>query len=76
MDGSRGYYTKWNKSERERQIPNDFTYMWNLQNKMKKQTKLKQTQRYREQASGCQTGGGEGGGWNGWRGFRGINFQL
>ena len=26
----KGYYTKWNKSGRERQIPYDFTYMWNL----------------------------------------------
>ena len=30
MDGLRGYYAKWNKSDRQRQIPYDFTYMWNL----------------------------------------------
>ena len=30
MDGPRDYHTKWSKSERERQIPNDVTYMWNL----------------------------------------------
>ena len=30
MDGPRGYYAKWNKSDRERQMPYDFTYMWNL----------------------------------------------
>ena len=30
MDGPRDYHTKWNKSERERQIPYDITYMWNL----------------------------------------------
>ena len=30
MDGLRGYHTKWNKSERERQIPCDITHMWNL----------------------------------------------
>ena len=30
MDGPRGYYAKWNKSDRERQIPYDLTYMWNL----------------------------------------------
>ena len=35
MDGPRGYYTTWNKSDRERQIVSDFTYMWNL----KKQNK-------------------------------------
>ena len=30
MDGLRDYHTKWNKSERERQIPYNITYMWNL----------------------------------------------
>ena len=30
MDGLGGYYAKLNKSDRERQIPNDITYMWNL----------------------------------------------
>ena len=30
MDGSRDYHTKQSKSERERQIPYDITYMWNL----------------------------------------------
>ena len=29
MGGFRGYYAKWNKSNKERQIPHDFTYMWN-----------------------------------------------
>ena len=30
MDGPKDYHTKWSKSERERQIPDDITYMWNL----------------------------------------------
>ena len=30
MGATRDYYTKWSKSERERQIPYDITYMWNL----------------------------------------------
>ena len=30
MDGPRGYHTKWSKSDRERQIPYDITYLWNL----------------------------------------------
>ena len=30
MDGPRGYLTKRSKSERERQILYDITYMWNL----------------------------------------------
>ena len=30
MDRPRDYHTKWSKSDRERQIPYDITYMWNL----------------------------------------------
>ena len=41
MDGPRGYYTMWNKSVREGQIPYDFNHMWNLNNKTKEQTNKK-----------------------------------
>ena len=37
MDGPRDDHTKWSKSERERQIPYDIDYMWNL--KFKKRYK-------------------------------------
>ena len=63
MDGPRGHYATGNKSDRERQILYDFTYMWNL--KKKKRTNIiKQKQshrclRYRENKCGCQRGGGE-----------------
>ena len=30
MDATRDDHTKWSKSERERQISYDTTYMWNL----------------------------------------------
>ena len=30
MDATRDYHAKWSKSDRERQIPYDITYMWNL----------------------------------------------
>ena len=30
MDGTRDSHVKWSKSERERQIPYDTTYIWNL----------------------------------------------
>ena len=30
MDGPRVYHTKGSKSEKDRQIPYDVTYMWNL----------------------------------------------
>ena len=39
MDGPREYYVKWNKSDRERLIPYDFTYMWNLKSKINDETK-------------------------------------
>ena len=39
MDEPREYYAKWNKSDRERQIPYDLTYMCNLKNKTNEQTK-------------------------------------
>ena len=32
MDGPRDYHSKCSKSERERQIPYDITYVWNLMN--------------------------------------------
>ena len=35
LGGHREHYAKWNKPVRERQIPYDFTYMWNLMNKLK-----------------------------------------
>ena len=38
MDGPREYH-KQNKSDRERQIPNDCTYMCNLKNKTNKQNR-------------------------------------
>ena len=30
LDGPRDYHTKWSKSERERLMPYDITYKWNL----------------------------------------------
>ena len=57
---TRDTYTKWSKSERERQIPYDITYMWNLKydtNEPFCKTE-KQTHRHGEQTCGCQGGGG------------------
>ena len=45
MDRSGGYYSKWNKSDRERQMLYDITYMWNLKKKTSEYNeKPKQTQ--------------------------------
>ena len=30
MDGSWGYYAKWNKSNGKRQISYDFSHVWNI----------------------------------------------
>ena len=34
MDIFGGHYAKWNKSDRDREILYDITYMWNLKNKL------------------------------------------
>ena len=41
MDGPRGYYAKWNRSDQERQISYVFIYVWNLKNKTNKQIEKK-----------------------------------
>ena len=40
MDGPRDYHTKWSKSDRERQISYDITYIRNLKKKWYKRTYL------------------------------------
>ena len=41
MSEPRGYCAESNKSDRERQMPSDFTYMWNLEKKRNKQNRNK-----------------------------------
>ena len=55
MDEPGGHYAKYNKSDRERQIPYDLTHMGNLKNKHKhKQTNKKHhAHKYGEQICGC-----------------------
>ena len=48
MNGRWGHYAKWDKSDRERQILYDLTYMWNLKKQTNKQTKTL-THRNRDQ---------------------------
>ena len=38
MNKTRGYYDKWNKSDRERYIPYDFSSTWILKSKTKEET--------------------------------------
>ena len=49
MDGLGGYYAKWSKSDRERQILYDITYVESkIYNKLVNEMKKKQSHRYRE----------------------------
>ena len=59
MDGTRDSYTKGSKTERERQIPYDITYIWNLIYGTNEPFHRKENHRLGEQTCGCQ--GGEGG---------------
>ena len=69
MSGPRKFNAKWNKPVRERQIPYDFTNMWNLRNKTNEQREKerereregqtkKETLNHREQTDGYQRGCG------------------
>ena len=61
MDGLGGHYDKWNKSDRERQILYDITYMWNLENTTNQWIKQKRSWlTHKEQTSGYQWGEGRG----------------
>ena len=50
--------TKLSKSERERQIPYDFTYIWNLKHGTDDPIKTKTDHGHGEQTCGCQWGAG------------------
>ena len=45
MNGLRRHYAKSNKSDRERQILYDVTYIWNLKNKMNEYNKKRSRHR-------------------------------
>ena len=59
MDGPGEHYAKRTKPIRERQIPYDLTYMWNLMNKIPWGIKQKQRNGYMEQTDSCQRGGAQ-----------------
>ena len=61
MDRPGEHYTKWNKPFRERQMPYDFTHMWNL---MRNQNNKQNRVRLRD---GEQADGSGGGSWGGGR---------
>ena len=71
MGGPREYYAKCNMSDRERQRPYDFTYMWNLKSKANEQKTQKQIHQH-EVVVTRQEGVWDDG-QNRWGGFRGTN---
>ena len=52
-------HTKWNKSEGERQIPYDITYIWNLKYGTNEPIYRKETHGLGKQTCTCQGGKGE-----------------
>ena len=61
MDGPRGHYATGNKSDRERHIPYDLTYMWNLK-KNKTSSWIQRTDWWLPEVGGSEGGKmGEGG---------------
>ena len=77
MDGTGDFHTKWSKSERERQIPYDITYIWNLIYSTNKPFHRKETHGLGEQTWGCQGGRlGEGVGCTGNLGLTDANYCL
>ena len=61
MDGTRDSHTVWSKSERERQIPYDIIYIWNLIYGTNEPVHRNENHGLREQTCGCQGRGGGGG---------------
>ena len=59
MDGTRDSHPEWSKSERERQIAYDITYMWYLIYSTKEAFQRKENHGLGEQTYGCWERGGE-----------------
>lgn len=57
MDHPRVYYGKWNKSDRERQVPYDISYTWNLKTKTNEQISNKRIDSSTQRTGGCHRGG-------------------
>ena len=75
MDGTRDSYTKWSRSERERQIPCDITCIWDLIDGTNEPFHIRENHGHEEQTCGCQ-GEGEGVGGSGNLGLIDANYCL
>ena len=72
MDGTRVSHTKWIKSERERQILYDITYIWTVIYSTKENFHRKEAYGPGEETCGCQGGGG----WTGSLGLIDANYCI
>ena len=63
MDANRDYHSKWSKSERERQIPCDITYTWNLKYDTNELIYETETESYIQRTNGWSPYGRGVGGW-------------
>ena len=76
MDATRDYQTKWSKSERERQIPYDITYIWNLKYGTNEPNRNKLTDIENRLVGAKAGGGGEGERWTGSLGLVDANYYI
>ena len=74
MDTTRDSHTKWSKSERERQIPYDITYMWNL--KYDTNEPIYKTERLTDVENSLVVAKGEGMEWTGSLGLIDANYHI
>ena len=64
MDGPTDYHTKGRKTEKERQIPHDITYMWNLKQDTNEPIYRTETDSQTQRTDlGFPSGRGDGEGW-------------
>ena len=61
MDGTRESHPEWNEPERQRQIPYDITYNWNLISSTNEHLLRKENHGLGEETCGCLMGGGGSG---------------
>ena len=76
MDATRDYHTKWNKSERYRQIPYDTTYMRNLKYDTNEPTYKIETLTDVENRLWLPRGSVVGEGWIGSLGLADANYHI
>ena len=77
MDGPRDYRTKQHKSESERQIPYDITYMWNLKFDTNQHIYETKTDSHTQRAQRLESGrGGVGEGWIESLGLADANWYI